>query len=178
MNNNYYLDSNLYTEDTVINRVNSVKIYFLKSFSMFNKKVLQKEFWKSINQPLSFDNDKHSIQKDFCVVRILWLMYRTENFPNCSYISTIERLKHLEKKLGMNYPRMMFWINPGSSTRQNNNSMTIYFQSCKPSKQDILGTAGEAKKDSWVVFSYRLLYWDTPVLSNQQNLHSPVLCGH
>ena len=48
-----------------------------------------------------------------------------------------------------------------------------YYPSHKPSKQDLLGTAGEVRTTSKVMFSYGLLHMDTPVMVDQQKLAEP-----
>ena len=58
---------------------------------------------------------------------------------------------------------MLFLMNPGSSTLQNNSYMTTYFPSHKASKlneKDILGTAGEVRTNSLAIFFCELLYID------------------
>ena len=41
-------------------------------------------------------------------------------------------------------------------------------KSSKKDEQEMLGTAGEVKTNSYATFSHGLLYMETPVLANQQ----------
>ena len=57
--------------------------------------------------------------------------------------------------------RWELYKNAGSSTLQNSNCMATYLPS-----QDMLGTTGKVRRNSEVIFSYGLLYMDSPVLTD------------
>ena len=58
---------------------------------------------------------------------------------------------------------MLFWARPNKTSY-----MATYLPSHKSPNEDMLGIAGEVTMNSKVIFSYGLLYMDTPVLADQQ----------
>ena len=66
---------------------------------------------------------------------------------------------------------MLFWTNSESNIPQKKQLYGTYLPSHKPSKldkQDILGSAGKVRKNSYVMFPPWILHMDVPRLANQQ----------
>ena len=82
--------------------------------------------------------------------------------------------KYREKHIGTKQEcYILLWTNPRSSTPQNSSCTATYPKSHKPFKwdsQEMQGTAGEARTNSYTIYFYGLLQIAVPVLTDPQRL--------